>query len=280
MPDSAASPATLQKEPERGRIARGVKGVCLLAFSCCLFSLTASAQQAQGEPVPDAPSPAQQTAATTQPVNPLQSSVSIFLELQKRSIIFPDLATTSGPLSTWGKFKLAANNSVSVPTVGSALIGAGFGQAIDSPAGYHQGMEGYGKRFGANMARSASDQFFGTFILASALHEDPRFYVKKDLNFKQSVEYAAIRVLYTRSDSGERVVNYSGLLGPLAGETLANTYYPEGNRGVGSTLIRYASDLGWRFGGHLLRQYWPTINKRLQLAPEPGPAPEPPPAKP
>jgi hypothetical protein len=201
----------------------------------------------------------------------------MFLELQKKSIIFPDLATTRGRLTSWDKFKLAANNSVSVPTVGAALIGAGFGQAIDSPGGYHQGMEGYGKRFGAGMARSASDQFFGTFILASALREDPRFYVKKNLDFKESVEYAAIRVIYTRSDSGERVVNYSGFLGPLASETLANAYYPQGNRGVGSTLIRYSTDIGWRFAGHLLRQYWPAINKRLQLTPELGPAPAPPP---
>jgi hypothetical protein len=26
--------------------------------------------------------------------------------------------------------------------------------------------------------------------------------------------------------------------------------------------------LGWRFGGNLLRQYWPAINRRLRLAPE------------
>jgi hypothetical protein len=49
---------------------------------------------------------------------------------------------------------------------------------------------------------------------------------------------------------------------------LANTYYPPGSRGVGSTLIRYSADVGWRFGGYLLRQYWPLINRKLQLAPE------------
>jgi hypothetical protein len=72
------------------------------------------------------------------------------------------------------------------------------------------------------------------------------------------------------------VVNYAGLLGPLAGEALANTYFPEGNRDVSSTFIRYAADLGWRFGGNLLRQYWPSINRKLRLAPS-GPelTPEP-----
>ena len=210
-----------------------------------------------------------QQPATTQPTaNPIQGSVEIFKLLQQKSLVFPDLATTEGPLSSWEKFKLAANNSVAFSTVGGVLIGAAFSQAINSPSGYHQGWEGYGKRVGADMARAASGNIFGTFVLASALHQDPRFYVKKNLSFKQSVEYSAVRVFITRSDSGERVVNYSGLIGPLMGEGLANVYYPDENRTVGSTFTRYASDLGWRFAGNLLRQYWPSINRKLRLASE------------
>ena len=64
-----------------------------------------------------------------------------------------------------------------------------------------------------------------------------------------------------------------------AGETLANSYYPEGSRGVGSTLTRYASDQGWRFAGYLARQYWPRISRRLKLVPA-GDTPAPPSNKP
>ena len=67
--------------------------------------------------------------------------------------------------------------------------------------------------------------------------------------------------MVTRSDSGERVVNYCGLYSDLwRAKALANTYYPEGNRAVSSTFTRYGADLGWKFGGNLLRQYWPRIN--------------------
>ena len=167
---------------------------------------------------------------------------------------------------------------MSLSTIGAALTDSVYGQAINHPAGYDQGGEGYGKRFGADMARAASDHMFGTFLIASVFHEDPRFYVKKGLSFKQSVKYAAVRVAVTRSDSGDRVVNFAGLLGPLAGEALANTYYPEGSRGVGDTFIRYASDLGGKFGVNLLKQYWLNINKKLRLmppVPEPAPTPKP-----
>jgi hypothetical protein len=225
------------------------------------------AQQSQPSPVPDAPSPSVKSR-TTQGNNPVQSSMAF---LQRKSVFFPDLATNTGPLDRWQKFKLAANNSVSLATISAALLGSAYGQAINSPARYYQGGEGYAKRFGADMARSASANLFGTFLIASVLHEDPRFYVKKHYTFKQSLKYAAERIVVTRSDSGERVVNFADTLGPLAGEALADTYYPEGNRGVSSTFIRYGSDLGWKFGGNLLRQYWPRINRKMRLAPEPTP---------
>jgi hypothetical protein len=240
----------------------------------CWLCPAGAAQQNPPGALPDAPSSSAQSPQATKRNNPIQGGTALVQVLERKSLVFPDLATTKGTLSPWDKFKLAANNSVAVSTIGAALVGAAYGQAVDSPEGYGQGGEGYAKRFGANMARAASDNMFGTFLIASVMHEDPRFYVKKGLSFRQSVEYAAVRVVKTRSDDGQPVTNFAGLLGPLAGEALANTYYPEGSRGVGDTFIRYSADLGWRFAGNLLKQYWPAINKKLRLtpaAPEPNP---------
>ena len=243
----------------------------LAAILCFLACSGGIAQQSQPDSSPNAPTQTEPPPTTPTTANPIQSGVQsgvdLFRLLQKKSLVFPDLATNQGPLSSWQKFKLASNNSVALSTVGAALIGSAYGQAINSPSGYHQGAEGYAKRFGADMARAASDNLFGNFLLASAFHQDPRFYVKKNLSFKQSVKYSALRVVFTRTDSGEKAVNYSGLIGPLMGEGFANAYYPEENRSAGSTLTRYASDLGWKFGGNLLRQYWPSINRRLRLVP-------------
>jgi hypothetical protein len=256
-------PVPVDREPVR-------RFLLIAAFSCVVCS-QGVAQQSQSDSVPDAPSPSQQTQTDSQPANALQNSVAMVLTLQNRSRVFPDLATSTGPLDSWQKFKLAANNSLALSTLGAALVGSSYGQATDSPAGYGQEIGAYGKRFGADIARVASSNFFGTFLIASVTHEDPRFYVQKQSNLPISAEYAARRLVFTRTDSGKQVVNFYGLLGPLAGEALANTYYPQGSRGVGNTLIRYASDQGWRFCGNLLRQYWPTINRRLQLVPENSP---------
>jgi hypothetical protein len=226
------------------------------------------AQQSQLPSAPDAASQSQDAQTPPKPANAIQSSVVLVKLLQQKSLVFPDLATSQGPLNSWQKFKLAANNSVALSTIGAALIGSAYGQAVNRPSGYGQGGDGYAKRFGSGMARSASANLFGTFLLASALHQDPRFYVERNLSLKQSIKYAAVRVIYTKTDAGEKQVDYSGLIGPALGEGLANLYWPEKNRTAGGTLIRYGVDLGWRFGGNLLRQYWPTINRRLRLAPE------------
>jgi hypothetical protein len=253
-----------------------MKRPALMIAICCLVHPACFAQANESNQRPDAPSTSAQRQTTPLAVKPLQGGVELVQLLERKSLVFPDLATNKQPFVTFDKFKLAVNSSVSLSTIGSSAMSAAYGQAIDSPEGYGQGAEGYGKRFGSSMARGASENLFGTFLIASVLREDPRFYVLRNLSFNQSVKYSAVRIAITRSDSGKRVVNFAGLLGPLAGEALANTYFPEGNRGISDTFIRYASDLGWRFAGNLLRQYWPNINRKLRLVPlAPQPAPEP-----
>ena len=234
---------------------------------CCSVFRCSFAQQNQSGGLPNAPSASAQSQPARSETNPVQSGVAFFEVLQEKSRVFPDIATNSGRMDTWQKFALAANNSIAVSTIGVALVGSGFDQAINRPAGYGQGGEGYAKRFGADMARAASNNLFGTFIIASVSHQDPRFYIKSTLSFKQSLKYAAVRLVKARSDSGEQVTDYAGLVGPLAGEALANSYYPEKSRGAGGTFTRYASDQGWRFAGYMVRQYWPRISKRLKLVP-------------
>ena len=183
----------------------GKYAATVIVAVCCLASTGSMAQQPSSGKLPDAPSATTQSQPAPQQANPLQSSMAFFSVLQRKSLVFPTLATSTGPLDPWEKFKLAASNSVSLSTIGGALIGSAYNQAVNTPAGYGRGGEGYAKRFGADMARSASSNIFGNFAIASVLHEDPRFYVKKHLSFTQAVKYSAVRVFVTRSDSGEHV---------------------------------------------------------------------------
>ena len=244
--------------------------IALLSLSLCICNM---AQQNPAASTPDAPSASQQPRANPQAGNAMQSGAQAVNFLAKKSVVFPDIATSSGPLSPEQKFKLFVNKSVALSTFLAAGLSAGINQAYNEPAGYGQGGEGYGKRFGAAMARNSSSQFVGTFLLASALHQDPRFFVRNDLKFGGSVKYSLRRVFITRSDSGDQVANWSGFLGMMAAEGLANVYYPDSYRTPGNTFSRFGYDLMGNAGANLLRQYWPRIIRKLQLLPQQTTAP-------
>lgn len=234
-----------------------------------LVGLAATLVLAQDKPdatkVPDAPS---QSAAsqTATPAGGFETGIGFVDLLQKKSLFFPNIATSKKPLTSEQKFKLFVDNSISGSAFLGSLAGAGLGQAFNSPEGYGQGGEGYAKRFGASMARNASNQFFGTWLLASALHQDPRFFVKPTSDIRVAVRWAIVRTFVTRDDrTGKGVTNWSGLLGPLAGEALANTYMPPDAQTVGKTFERYGTDIGVQAGANILRQYWPTLMKDLHL---------------
>ena len=55
---------------------------------------------------------------------------------------------------------------------------AGMEQASNTFAGYGQGAQGYGKRFGANYADGFTDNMIGGAILPSLFKQDPRYFYK------------------------------------------------------------------------------------------------------
>jgi len=191
------------------------------------------------------------------------------------SFVFPDIATSPGPLTTGGKFKLFVNQSISPPYILVAAGGAAIDQARDEPKGFGQGWGAYGSRFGANLATGASSSFFGTFVLATWLHEDPRFFPQSNPSFWRSLKHSTKRIVVTRNDAGKDVFNTSGLMGTLASEGLANVYLPASEQNVGRTFARFGVDLAWRVAGNMFKDYWPTFFRnmglnRLKVIPDPG----------
>src|SRR6266581_8969449 len=179
--------------------------------------------QAQQKPkeLPDAP--AAKADHLQKHENAFHSTIEI---LGRRSVFFPDLATSRGPLSRKQKFELFAGESVAPSRFLSSAAGAGYGQARDSLTGYGQGMGGYGKRFGASMATAASTNFFATFLLPSMLRDDPRHFVLLHGSPGRRVGYALSRIAVTRTDRGTEAPNWAGMAGPLLAESLANSYLP------------------------------------------------------
>jgi hypothetical protein len=259
------------------RLRRALDTIGLLLLVVCLCpSFPIRGQDPAGAgtekaALPDSPQPKQENAQGRS-----AGATSKFVGyVTNRSIFFPDIATAEGPISAGRKFELFVDQSISPAYVLAASVSAAINQARNVPKSYGQGWEAYGNRYGEGIARASSDSFFSTFLFASILRQDPRFFPQSNPTVWGSVKYSAKRVFVTPTDSGESAFNTSGLLGPLATETLANVYLPRSEQTGAATAERYGTDLAWRFAGNMFKNYWPKFFRslglnRLKVVPDPG----------
>ncbi len=226
-----------------------------------LAPVGAAQQDPKQKDLPDAPAPKQGNAPQKH-----QNAVNTTIEvLGRRSVFFPNIATSVGPLSTKQKFELFAGESVAPSRFLSSAAGAGISQARNSLDGYGQGAGGYGKRFGSSMATAASNNFFGTFVISSLLHRDPRYFVTLHGGAGHRIGYALSRIVVARTDEGKDAANWAGMLGPLLAESLANSYLPVKEQTAGRTFQRYGIRIGLNTASNALREYWPTIFRNLRI---------------
>lgn len=234
--------------------------ICVIVFTVSPLAgpAAATAQTSDANSPPSSP-----TAETSTPTAHKKRQAPDAKVINSRSVFFPDLAHADQPLTSGQKFKLALFSSVSPAAFLGSACGAGFGQAADTPAGYGQGASAYGQRFGASMAKRATSNLVGTYLLSSMLHDDPRFFVMGDGSLKQSIWFALRRVVVVRKDDGGEAFNWPGVVGPLAAAGLANTYMPEAQRTVGYTMESYGWSIASTAGVNLLKEYWPTITRKV-----------------
>ena len=243
-----------------------IRQIVRCAFVAAALLVTGSASVAQQRVVanlPDAPVPKQQPAEGEQK-SKSGGFKRTFEIMGSKSVFFPELAHSNKPMNTREKFQLAVDQSIAPSGLIVSGVTAAIAQADNSWPGYGQGWGGYGKRYGATLALNASTDMFGTFLLPSMLRQDPRYFVSSSRSAKRKIWYALTRVVVTRTDSGSEAPNWSGVLGALMAEGLANSYLPDAERTTGKTFERFGIQLGIVAGGNVAKEFWPAIFKRLR----------------
>ncbi|MGD0730254.1 MAG: hypothetical protein ABR956_03250 [Terracidiphilus sp.] len=131
------------------------------------------------------------------------------------------------------------------PFAGSALA-AGLNQFTNSPPEWHQGMEGYSKRFGSDFGIVG----VGTttrYALSQALREDSLYYRCDCRGFMPRVRHALISTLTARrGEDGHVVFSFPALVAPYAGSmTAVYGWYPN----------RFGAKDAFRIGNYNLLVY-------------------------
>lgn len=230
-----------------GEFMRACVGAVMLAAMC----LSAAAQSDTGpdKRLPSAPAPGNTT--------PLLSDPSA---KDPAVIVEPVGPPAYTPLTSRQKFHIFVQQTYSVYTVANTAFDAGWAQMTDDWPAYGQGMDGYGKRYGALLANHEAGSFFQNFLFPSLLHQDPRYFRMGDgHSLFARVPYAASRVLVTQSDSGHSTFNGSLLLGLLFVDGVTNAYYPRPERGFGNTMTRFGGGVLSSAETNLLREFMPDM---------------------
>src|SRR6266849_287923 len=183
----------------------------LIALLVGVAATAAAHQEPKPHELPDAQA-AKQESAPQKRQNSFHTTIEV---LGRRSIFFPSIDASKGPLSSKQKFELVAGESIAPSRFLSSAAGAGIGQARNSLSGYGQEAGGYGKRFGSSMATAASTNFFGTYVISSMLHRDPRYFPALHGGFGRRVGYALSRIVVSRTDEGKLGANWAGMIAPL-----------------------------------------------------------------
>lgn len=217
------------------------------------------------EPAPD-PEPAEPGAIQRiQPVEPADA-----ISSDRILGVIPNFQTVSdpnrkvAPLTPKQKFSLFVRETIDPFSFVSAAMGAGLSQAGDNTPKYGVGMVPYSERFAAAFADGGTQNFFGDFLLASVLREDPRYYrMGPSRSIPRRVIYSMTRLALTRRDSGKESFNFSGVGGMAMGIALSNAYYPSKSVSGSVTEARFITSITGAALGNLLPEFWPDVKKKL-----------------
>jgi hypothetical protein len=145
-----------------------------------------------------------------------------------------------------------------------AAVVSGIGQADDSYPEWGQGMQGYGKRFGAAYSDAFIGNFFGNAVLPSIWHEDPRYFQKGTGSATNRALWAAASTVWCRRDSGKWGPNYANVVGNLMGAAVARAYYPASERTVSDTINDGLTVSVEGIVGAEVIEFWPDIARHYK----------------
>jgi hypothetical protein len=205
-----------------------------MAFLVCM---PCAAQQAE---LPDAPQPQTSSPAPSKNDKSWGKTHSLWVIPSYRAA---EVSDVFHPLTSKEKFKLASRDSFdpSAFLVAGAVAGINMAQTLFPSFG--EGAEGFAEYYGCAFADQAIGNFMTEAVFPSALHQDPRYFVKGSGGFWKRTGYAISREVVTRGDNGQNQFHTSEIAGNAVAAGISNAYYPAAERTLGKTATKWGQQL-------------------------------------
>ena len=162
---------------------------------------------------------------------------------------------TAPPMGAKQKFQLSFRSIIDPVSFLTVAGIAGAEQYRNVYPGFGDGIEGYGKRYGAALADHVSGTLLGKAVYPSIFHQDPRYFYKGKGSIGSRALYAVSAAVITRGDDGRQKPNYSRVLGTFSAAAISNLYYPASDRGASLVLRNGLAGMGAAVVSNLIREF-------------------------
>lgn len=180
-------------------------------------------------------------------------------EKQRVLGVFPDFFVSyvpnAAPLTAAQKFQIGLKTITDPVVLIDTGLGAGIGQWRNNNPEFGQGLEGYGKRYGALYADRVSGILIGHSLMHSIFRQDPRYFYKGTGSFRSRALYAIGMAFVRKGDNGHWQPAYSDVVGGAAAGELSSLYYPRTSRPVRRLGDNILLGFGGRAADNLLHEF-------------------------
>ena len=135
---------------------------------------------------------------------------------------------------------------------------AGINQGMNTPSEWHQGAEGYGRRFASAYGTHVVEAtvMYGT---ATVLHEDNRYFRSGLTGFGPRFKYAVASTFLARRDDGSRRLSISRLSSYAAAAAISRSWQPPSTTGPVHAMDAFAISIAAEAGFNVAREFLPGI---------------------
>ncbi|HZS54463.1 MAG TPA: hypothetical protein VFA65_08670 [Bryobacteraceae bacterium] len=149
--------------------------------------------------------------------------------------------------NSWGFAKAAASGAID--------------HLHNKPEEWGQGWGAYGERV-ANIEGQYVIQKTVTYLIASPLHEDNRYFGSGKHGFWPRFEYAVTSSMLARHDNAKLYVSASQLTGIAAGAFLARLWLPPSQSSAGDAAVSFGITIGSNAAVSVLKEFLPDLLHR------------------
>ncbi len=175
------------------------------------------------------------------------------------------VASGQRPLGPRDKLLLAGRDIIDPFNLLTIVGSSALAIASNADSVYGPGMPGFAKDMGVSFTQDLTGEFFGTFLIPSLAHQDPRFHRMPNASMQRRVAHAIYQVVWTQSDTGRPMFNYATVVGTFADDLVSDLYVPGRRHDASATTARVTTALASDPIDNFISEFLPDLARHVNI---------------